>query len=61
MFGNISGTRVKLISTVSIKIVSFEIKTRPEGQEWQITHAFVVYLNRNFSSEIAQISIFFMR
>jgi hypothetical protein len=48
------------INTLNKKIVSFEIKTRPEGQEWQITHAFVGYLNRHFSSEIAQISIYFM-
>jgi hypothetical protein len=48
------------INSLNKKIVSFEIKTRPEGGEWQITHAFVGYLNRHFSSEIAQISIYFM-
>jgi len=48
------------INSINKRIVSFEIQTRPEGREWQITHAFVGYLNRHFSLDIAQISIFFM-
>ena len=51
--------RIK-IHKVSRRILSFEIQTRAEGKEWQMTHAFVGYLNRHFSSNIDQISIFFM-
>lgn len=48
------------IKSLGKRIVVFEIQTRAEGKEWQLTQALVGYLNRHFSKDIEQLSIYFV-